>query len=96
MLQEWTTVNTTTSGELTSAGIPTRVKLLHIISDGTAGVTTISNNGSGGTVLIKVTGTINTGKTIYYGEDGYYFPKGAFLTPDAHSTNVTVVCRKCL
>ena len=84
----------TADGEATTAGVPTRVKSIHIISGGGgAAVVALNNNGSSGTVYIKETGTVSTGKTFYYGEDGMLFPLGCFVDVDSNTTSVLVCCR---
>jgi hypothetical protein len=93
---DWGTVNSTTAGEVGAAGKPIRIKMLHFISDGTAGVTSLKNNGTSGTIHVTETGTINTGKTFFYGEDGLLFPLGCWVANDSHATNYTVVCKKVL
>jgi len=94
MYQEWGTVNVTASGEVTSAKTATRVKSIHIIStSGGASVVSLKNNGTSGTVFITETGTVSTGKTFYYGEDGILFPSGCWAAFDGNTSSVAVVCR---
>jgi len=75
----------TAAAELYTAGKPVRLFNVHIISDGTAGVTTFYNGGAGGTAYIKVTGTINTGATTDFGINGKLFPSGCYVSPTANA-----------
>lgn len=94
MYNEYGTKLITADGEATAAGVPTRVKCIHILSGGGgAAVVSLKNNGSGGTIYITETGTVSTGKTFYYSEDGILFPNGCYVDVDANTTSVAVVCR---
>lgn len=75
-----------------TAGKPIRLFNIHIVS-GTAGIVSIYNNGAGGTLYIKETGTANTGKTIDYGVNGKLFPNGCYVSPDANATSVLCTYR---
>lgn len=73
------------------SGGPVVIYGIHIISDSTAGVVILRNGTtSSDTVIIQETGTVSTGKTIMYANDGVIFPAGCFCDVDAHATNVTV------
>lgn len=94
-------VNISTSGYLVNrtnvtTGIvvntPTRIFNMHLISTSTASVITISN-GQNGTVYIKETGSISTGKTFDYGINGHSFPAGAYVTVDGNIVTATFACR---
>lgn len=68
-----------------------RVFAMHVISDGTAGVTSLRNGTDGSaTIFITETGTINTGKTALYGDRGHVFPSGCYASLDGHSTSVAI------
>jgi len=84
----------TADGEATAANIPTRVFSIHIISGGTAGVVSLKNNGASGTIYVTETGSINTGKTIYFGTHGMLFPNGCYVDVDANTTSVLLSLRK--
>lgn len=72
------------------AGLPVRIFSIHVIS-GTASVVNIYSGASdGGTLYIKETGTVNTGKTFTYGKYGMLFPVGAFVDVDANVVSVLV------
>lgn len=84
----------TASGELFAAGDKVRVFNMNVISGGTATVISLSNGGSGGTIWIKETGTVSTGKTFDYGVNGHLFTNGCYLTVDGNTTSVLISCRK--
>lgn len=73
------------------SGTPVRVKMIHVVSGGTAGVVILRNGTSAsGTAYAQETGTINTGKTVYFGDSGIVFPAGCFVDVDANVTSVAV------
>lgn len=83
--------NITASGEVTANGTPTRIFSIHIVSNGGGGaVITLTDNGSSGTLYIKETGTVSTGKTFYYGDRGFLFKDGCYVTVDTNTTSVLV------
>ena len=74
-----------------TAGTPTRVFAIHIISGATAGVVNLRN----GTLVtdpiqVQHTGTIDTGATFTFGEFGFLFPDGLFYDEDANVTSTTI------
>lgn len=74
-----------TNAAIGASGVAVRVFTLHLISDGTATVTSLRNGTSGSaTAYATETGTVSTGKTINYGTQGMLFPAGCFLNVDAH------------
>lgn len=87
------TVIRTSDGESTSAGVPTRVFMMHIISGGTAAVVNLKNNGASGTTYVTETGTVSTGKTFLYGVEGLFFPNGCYIDVDTNTTSATLSCR---
>lgn len=93
-LQEWGTKNLTASGEINIAGVAIRVKCIHIISTGGGGaVVSLKNNGTSGTTFVTQTGTVSTGATFYYGEDGFLFPNGCWAAFDGNTSSVLLCCR---
>lgn len=80
----------TADGEVGAAGQPVRIHNVHIISGGTAAIVAFNNNGASGTLWIKETGTISTGKTIDYGINGHLFPLGCYVDLDNNTTSVLV------
>lgn len=78
----------TGSGAVGVAGKPKVIYGLHVIS-GTASVVILKNNGTGGTIYIKQTGTANTGATFVFPE-GFFFPTDCFYTADGNQTSVLV------
>ncbi len=76
-----------TDAAIGTSGRAVRVFTLHLISDGTATVSSLRNGTSASaTIYVTETGTINTGKTINYGDEGMLFPAGCFLDVDTHAT----------
>lgn len=92
---EYGTKLITADGESLSAGDRTRVKAMHILSGGGgAAVVSLKNNGASGTIYITETGTVSTGKTFYYGEDGFIFPNGCYVDVDTNTTSVLLSLKK--
>lgn len=79
----------TASGAVGVAGKPKMIYGVHIISGGTAGVLSLKNNGTGGTLYLAGTGTINQGVTFNYSE-GFFFPTDCYCTVDGNTTSVLV------
>lgn len=79
----------TASGAVGVAGKPKLVYGAHILSGGTAGVLVLKDNGSSGTIYIKLTGTISTGAYFNFGE-GIFFPDDCYCTVDGNTTSVLV------
>lgn len=74
-----------TDAAIGSSGIAVRIFTVHLISDGTATVTSLRNGtSSSATIYATETGTVSTGKTINYGTQGMLFPAGCFLDVDSH------------
>jgi hypothetical protein len=74
-----------TDAAIGTSGVATRVFTVHLISDGTATVTSLRNGtAASATAFATETGTASTGKTINYGLQGMMFPSGCFLDVDAH------------
>lgn len=87
MIQNAGTQILTASGAIGVSAKPLRIFTIHIVC-GTAAIAHIHSGGSGGTATLKETGTANTGKTINYGDQGIYFPAGAYCS---FETNVSRV-----
>lgn len=84
------TTNLTASANVNSSN-PTRVFAIHFASGGTAGVVNLRNGTtSSGTVYVKETGSISTGKTVVFGTGGIVFPGGLYVDMDGNTTLVTV------
>lgn len=79
----------TASGNVGIAGKPKLVYAVHIISGATAGVISLKNNGSSGTLYITGDGVISKGLTVTYG-DGYFFPTDCYCTVDANTNSILV------
>lgn len=89
--QEAGSVLISADGAVGTSGAATKVFAIHIISDGTAGVVILRNGtGTGDTAFVQETGTINTGKTIVYGNKGYLFPAGCYCDVDSHALTTLV------
>lgn len=74
-----------TDAAIGASGVAVRVFTVHLISDGTATVTSLRNGTSASsTAYATETGTVSTGKTINYGTQGMLFPAGCFLDVDSH------------
>lgn len=84
-----THVNSTTS---MTTNLSTRVFLVHLISGGSPSVLTISN-GQTGSVLLKMTGTANTGVNFDFGINGILFPQSAYATVDGNIVSATIILR---
>lgn len=86
----------TADRELIEAGKPVRVFNINLISSGTTGGSTIAllNGGATGTIYIKETGTVSTGKTFDYGINGHLFPSGCYVDVDANIVSALISCMK--
>lgn len=92
---EYGTFYTTADAEAVAAGVPVRVKMMHILSGAGGGaVVSLKNNGTSGTIYVTQTGTASTGVTFYYGEDGIKFPNGCFVDVDTNTTSVVLSVKK--
>lgn len=91
MIQNSGTTRLTAAGVLGTASKPVRVFSITVISDGTAGVTTVRDGTtSSGAAYDIIGGVISQGKTVLYGEAGRLFPDGCYIDADAHSIGVIV------
>jgi hypothetical protein len=79
----------TASGSVGIAGKPKMIYSATIISGATAGVLSLKDNGSSGTLYLAGTGTINQGVTFNY-QEGFFFPHDCYCTVDANTTSVLV------
>lgn len=77
------------SGAVGVAGKPKMIYSALLISTGTAGILSLKNNGTGGTLYVKATGTINTGVIFNFGA-GFFFPTDCYCTVDGNTTSVLV------
>lgn len=78
----------TASGEVGIAGQPIRVYAFSVLSGGTAGTSTLKNNGSSGTTLFTYTcAVVSTDNIFNFGTAGMFFPKGCYWTKDTNSTD---------
>ena len=84
----------TADGVVGTSGLPVRIFSIHIIS-GTAAVVSLKTGAATcGAIWVTETGTLNTGKTFNYGEQGLRFPAGCFVDVDANTTSVLVTYAK--
>jgi len=91
MIQNSGTQLLTAAGVVGSSGKAVRVFNITVVSDGTAGVTTVRNGtSSGGTTYDIITGTVSTGVNRNYGTQGKVFAAGCYIDADAHSIGVAV------
>ena len=72
------------------SGQPIRLWAVNMLSGGTAGQLVL-RNGTADTAAIWVreVGTVSTGKTVPYGDQGILFPEGLFYDDDSNFTSVT-------
>jgi hypothetical protein len=64
---------------------------MHIISGASAGIVTLRNGTStGGTQIMRETGTADTGYSVNFGGEGVVFPSGCFVDINADVTSVAV------
>lgn len=81
----------TASGEVGATGKPVRVYSFSVLSGGTAGTSTLKNNGSSGTTLFTYTcSTVSTDNIFNLGTAGMLFPLGCYWTKDTNSTDIKV------
>lgn len=82
----------TQDGVVGVSGRPTRIYSIHILSGAGGGAVVNLRSGTavGGTIRIKETGTVDTGKTFNYGKYGHLFEAGCFVDVDANTTSVAV------
>lgn len=91
MIQNAGTQFLTAAGVVGASGKAVRIFNVTVVSDGTAGVTTVRNGtSSGGTAYDIITGTISTGVNRNYGTQGRVFAAGCYIDADAHSVGVSV------
>lgn len=91
-MQGFTGVQLVTSDiALGTSGKPVRIFSMHLISGGTASVVQLrAGTAVSGTIRIKETGTISTGKTFTYGKYGFLFETGCFVDVDANVVSVAI------
>lgn len=97
MFQNFTgTQLVTADGVVGTSGKPVRIFSIHILSGAGGGAVVNLRSGTavGGTIRIKETGTVDTGKTFDYGKYGYLFEAGCFCDVDANTTSVAVQFEK--
>ena len=91
MIQNSGTTRLTAAGVLGTAGRAVRIFSITVISDGTAGVTTVRDGStSGGVVYDIIAGVISSGATRVYGSTGRLFVDGCYIDADSHSIGVIV------
>lgn len=91
MIQNSGTTRLTAAGVLGVSGRSVRIFNITVVSDGTAGVTTVRDGTtSGGVAYDIITGTISTGANRNYGTQGRLFPDGCYIDADAHSIGVII------
>lgn len=91
MIQNSGTQFFTSAGVVGTSGRAVRIFGITVVSDGTAGVTTVRNGtSSSGTAYDVIGGTISLGAHRSYGIAGRIFPAGCYIDADAHSVGVTV------
>lgn len=83
-------VNFTVSSVVGVSGKPVTVYSYSFLSGATAGVVIMKDTNTSGPERHRLTGTINTGITQTFGQNGKYFPSGCFLTVDVNTTYVDV------
>lgn len=81
-------VNITASAAVGVASKPTTIYSYTFLSDTTAGVVILKDTSTAGAERHRSTGTISKGVTVYFGKNGKYFPSGAWVDVDAHTTYV--------
>lgn len=78
----------TASGEVGQAGKPIRIYAFSVLSGGTAGTSTLKNNGASGTTLFTYTcAVVSTDNIFNLGTAGMLFPLGCYWTKDTNSTD---------
>ena len=81
----------TADAVVSGSGVKVRIYSMHIISGATAGIVQLRDGTAvGGTIRIKETGSVNTGKTIEYGGVGVLFENGCFYDEDANVTSALI------
>jgi len=81
---------TTTDGALGTAGKPTRVHTISLVSGGTASTVKLYDGTvASGNQYVQVDGTINKG-TFLDSSAGIYFPNGCFVNVDANTVGLVV------
>jgi len=73
-----------------TSGNPIRLWAVNMLSAGTAGQLVL-RNGTADTdaIWVREVGTVSTGKTVTYGQEGLLFPNGLFYDDDSNFTGVT-------
>ena len=72
------------------SGESIRLWAVTTLSGGTAGQLVLRNGTSdSSTIWVREVGTVNTGKTVPYGQQGILFPDGLFYDDDSNFTSVT-------
>jgi hypothetical protein len=81
----------TASGEVSAAGVNTRVYSITFLSGATAGSSTFKTGGASGTTLLTYTcPVVSASSTIEFGPGGMLFIGGCYWTKDANTSEVTV------
>lgn len=72
------------------SGRAIRLWAVNMLSGGTAGQLVL-RNGTTDTdpIWVREVGTVSTGKTVTYGDEGILFPDGLFYDDDSNFTSVT-------
>ena len=84
-------ISITSDGAVGTSGKPIRLWAVNMLSAGTAGQLVLRNGTSDSAAIwIREVGTINTGKTVPYGNQGILFPLGMFYDDDSNFTGVTI------
>jgi len=72
------------------SGRPIRLWAVNMLSGGTAGQLVLRNGTADtDTIWVREVGTVSTGKTVTYGDEGFLFPDGLFYDDDSNFTSVT-------
>lgn len=81
----------TASGEVGTAGRPIRVYSITVLSGGSAGTSTLKNNGSSGTTYFTyLCSQVSADNLFTFGAKGMLFPNGCYWTKDGNSTDIKV------
>lgn len=83
-------VQKTADAAVGPSGKPIRLFAVNMLSGGTAGQLVLRNGtADSDDIWVREVGTVNTGKTVSYGENGILFPAGCFYDDDSNFTWVT-------
>lgn len=83
-------VKITASGVIGVSGKPCTVYSYTILSTATAGVAIFKDLNTSGVERHRATGTISQGVTVSFGQNGKYFPGGAWVDVDVNTTYIDV------